>query len=92
MWRLSDILSCATNKAASLDSHMDADIEVKGSKSTVTVSWDKKNEEGEMDDSDKRTNASGQMTESGKAVNKNQQWLLDHFFCRKSFSMLCFES
>ncbi|XP_041805639.1 nucleolin-like isoform X2 [Chelmon rostratus] len=58
-------MKCEEENQEDQDSHMDADIEVKGSKSTVTVSWDKKNEEGEMDDSDKRTNASGQMTESG---------------------------
>lgn len=36
-------LSCVSNDTASLDSQMD--IEVKGSKPTVTVSWDQKSEE-----------------------------------------------
>nr|XP_046263352.1 nucleolin-like isoform X2 [Scatophagus argus] len=43
------------------DSQMNTVIEVKGSKSTVTVSWDKKNEEGEMDDPEMRTSASCHM-------------------------------
>lgn len=42
---------------------MNAVIEVKGSAPTVTVSWEKKNEEeGEGDDSEKRSNGSDQMT------------------------------
>ncbi|XP_076601700.1 nucleolin-like [Chaetodon auriga] len=50
------------------DSQMDAVIEVKGSTTTVTISWDEKKEEGQMDDSEKRTNASGQMMESGDVI------------------------
>lgn len=45
---------------------MDTVIEVKGSTSTVTVSWDKKNEEGEVDDTEKGTSASDQMMDIGK--------------------------
>lgn len=43
------------------DSQMPAVIEVKGSTSTVTVSWDKKNKEGEVVDAEKIANASDQM-------------------------------
>ncbi|XP_051238407.1 nucleolin isoform X3 [Dicentrarchus labrax] len=52
------------------DSPMDAVIEVKGTKSTVTVSWDKKNEEGEVDDTEKRTDESGQMMDTGHIFTK----------------------
>lgn len=41
-------------------------IEVKGSASNVSVSWDEKNGEGAVDDSEKTTDASGQMMDSGK--------------------------
>lgn len=46
------------------DSQMDPVIEVKGSTTTVTVSWDDKNKEGEVDDAEKRTDASDQMMDS----------------------------
>ena len=47
---------------------MDAVIEVKGSASHVNVSWDEKNGEGVVDDSEKTTDASGQMMDRGKDV------------------------
>ncbi|XP_062285246.1 nucleolin-like isoform X1 [Scomber scombrus] len=54
------------------DSKMDTVIEVKGSTTTVTVSWDEKNEEQQGDDAEKRTNTSEQMTDKevtdGKAA------------------------
>ncbi|XP_044076321.1 nucleolin-like isoform X2 [Siniperca chuatsi] len=50
------------------DSQKDTVIEVKGSTSTVTVSWDKKNDEGKIDDMEKRTNASDQMMDSEKQI------------------------
>lgn len=65
---LTGILSCASNKAASLDSQMDAVIEVKGNTSTVAVSWNENNEEGEVDDAEKGTNASDQIMDTGKHV------------------------
>ncbi|XP_036938821.1 nucleolin-like isoform X2 [Acanthopagrus latus] len=45
---------------------MDAVIEVKGSTSHVNVSWDEKNGEGVVDDSEKTTDASGQMMDRGE--------------------------
>lgn len=70
-WFLTEILNYSSNKAAFLDSQMD--IEVKGNKSTVTVSWDKTSEGGEVDvdDMEKTTNASGQTMDSGKDVYGN---------------------
>ncbi|XP_042354463.1 nucleolin-like isoform X3 [Plectropomus leopardus] len=50
------------------DSQMETVIEVKRNTSTVTVSWDKQNEEGEADDSEKRTNASDQMMDSEEQI------------------------
>ncbi|XP_031153936.1 nucleolin-like isoform X2 [Sander lucioperca] len=46
------------------DSQMDTVIEVKGSATTVAVSWDEKNEDGEVEDAENRTNASDQMMDS----------------------------
>ncbi|KAM6919991.1 nucleolin-like [Lycodopsis pacificus] len=51
---------------AEQDHQMDTAIKVKGSTSTVTISWDKKNEGGEVDDTEKGTNASDQMMDSEK--------------------------
>lgn len=60
------ILGCASNTFASLDPQKDDVIEVKGSASNVSVSWDEKNEEGAVDESEKATDASGQMMDIGK--------------------------
>lgn len=77
-------LSCASNKDATLDSQMDTVIEVKGSTTTVAVTWDQKDEEGEeVDDMEKTTDASDQMMDSGKDVYKNKKLLLHTFFLRK---------
>lgn len=59
---------------------MPAVIEVKGSTSTVTVSWDKKNKEGEVVDAEKIANASDQMMVGGKDDYNNQKLLLHHIF------------
>ncbi|KAM8727789.1 nucleolin-like isoform 2-T2 [Acanthopagrus schlegelii] len=53
-------------KQVEQDPQMDAVIEVKGSASHVNVSWDEKNGEGVVDDSEKTTDASGQMMDSGE--------------------------
>ncbi|XP_073346676.1 nucleolin-like [Pagrus major] len=53
------------------DPQKDAVIEVKGSASNVTVSWDEKNGEGAVDDSEKTADASGQMTDSGEHTQIN---------------------
>ncbi|XP_059199999.1 nucleolin-like isoform X2 [Centropristis striata] len=52
------------------DSQMDAVIEVKGSTTTVTVSWDKKNEE--VDDSENGTNANDQMIDTADADDTSE--------------------
>lgn len=71
---------------------MDTVIEVKGSKSNVTVSWDKKDEEGEANDVEMKTNAGGQMKDSGKDVYKDPKLLLHHISFRKGrCNILCFE-
>lgn len=44
---LTEVSEQWSNEAAPLDSQADAVIEVKGNKSSVTVSWDNKGEEGE---------------------------------------------
>ncbi|KAI3375134.1 hypothetical protein L3Q82_021653, partial [Scortum barcoo] len=66
------ILSCVSNKTASSDSQMDTVIEVKGITSTVTVSWDKKSEEEEVDDTEKGTNGSDQMMDSAGVVGSTE--------------------
>ncbi|KAF1384111.1 hypothetical protein PFLUV_G00138900 [Perca fluviatilis] len=50
------------------DSQMDTVIEVKGSATTVAVSWDKKNEDGEVEDAENRPNASDQMMDSEELI------------------------
>ncbi|XP_031710487.1 nucleolin-like [Anarrhichthys ocellatus] len=57
---------------AEQDRQMDTVIEVKGITSTVTISWDKKNEGGEVDDTEKGTNASDQMMDSADAVDSTE--------------------
>ncbi|KAK9538960.1 hypothetical protein VZT92_004098 [Zoarces viviparus] len=57
---------------AEQDHQMDTAIKVKGSASTVTISWDKKNEGGEVDDTEKGTNASDQMMDSADAVDSTE--------------------
>ncbi|XP_069366842.1 nucleolin-like isoform X2 [Paralichthys olivaceus] len=52
------------------DSQMDCVIEVKGSKPTVAVSWEKTNEE-EGNDSEKRSNPSDQLTDQEMMGNEN---------------------
>lgn len=69
-------MSCANNNAASLDSQ-DTVIEVKGSASTVTISWNKENEEREVH----AVIASDQMMDGGKDVYKSHKLLLHHIFC-----------
>lgn len=86
-WRNSELCS---NKAVSLDSQVDTVIEVTGCKSNVTVSWDKKNEEGEADDPEKRTNTTGQMMDSGTYSYKAQMLLCYIFFSEKK-DVLCSE-
>ncbi|XP_078120262.1 nucleolin-like [Sander vitreus] len=54
------------------DSQMDTVIEVKGSVTTVAVSWDEKNEDGEVEDAENRTNASDQMMDSADAVGSTE--------------------
>lgn len=53
------------------------DIKVKGSKSTVTVSWDKENEEGGVKDAEKGTYNGGHMIVGGKDVCKSQNKMHD---------------
>ncbi|XP_070701369.1 nucleolin-like [Pempheris klunzingeri] len=50
------------------DSQMDTVIEVKGSSSTVTVSWSKNNEGGEADGTEERSNASDQMMDKEEQI------------------------
>lgn len=52
-----------------LDPQVDLVIEVKGSKTNVTVSWDEKKEEGEADDVEMGTNAHDQ--KNGKKITIN---------------------
>lgn len=56
-----------------LDPQVDLVIEVKGSTTNVTVSWDGKKEEGEADDLEMETNAHDQTKESGKKVKSYQK-------------------
>ncbi len=69
---LSEIPSAATNGASSLESQMDTvDNE---STPTVTVTWEKTNDEGEGDDAKKETNGGEQMIvkeTAGKDVSKS---------------------
>lgn len=53
-----------------LDPQVDLVIQVKGSKTNVTVSWDKKKEEGEADDVEMGTDAHDQKMVIGKKINK----------------------
>ena len=81
-------------KPSPSDSQTDAVIEVKGSQSTVTVSWDKKNEEGgEGDDgAETGTNESAQMMDTGKDVYGNPTLILHHLFFFQKKEASCFET
>lgn len=51
-----------------LDPEVDLVIEVKGSQTNVTVSWDQKKEEGEADDVEMETNVHDQKMDTGKKI------------------------
>lgn len=57
------------NEMSCLDPQVDLVIEVKGSRTNVTVSWDGKKEEGEADDLEMGTNAHDQKMDIGKKVH-----------------------
>lgn len=56
-----EILNGASNEASSLESQMDASAGGNESTPTVTVTWEKKNEEGERDDVKKKSKGGKQM-------------------------------
>lgn len=58
---LREILSSASNGASSLESQTDTVTEENESTPTVTVSWEKKNEEGESDGIKKETDGGEEM-------------------------------
>lgn len=51
-----------------IDPQGDLVIEVKGSKTNVTVSWDEKKKEGEANDVEMETNAHDQKKATGKKI------------------------
>ncbi|XP_034743046.1 nucleolin-like isoform X2 [Etheostoma cragini] len=53
------------------DSQMDTVIEVKGSATTVAVSWDKKSEEGEVEEAENKANAIDQMMDSEPIISSS---------------------
>lgn len=54
------------NEMSCLDPPVDLVIEVKGSRTNVTVSWDGKKKEGEADDLEMETDAHDQKVDTGK--------------------------
>lgn len=83
LW-LNESLNCVTYEASSLDSQVDTVIEVKGSTTTVTVSFEEKNEEQQDDDAEKTRSTSDQMTDG-----RNMHMSLLHYMQGFSSTELC---